>query len=135
MPPGESEEQSPGIAARIFPVGSDTPITPVEETRREPSRRPSAPHAPAEILRTASLPSLPVHALAFPLLATTPRRADRDRRPLPHSTRPAGTRRVAAALPGGVALGAPPRPGDFAAGEVPPPGGRGRLPDELLGLL
>src|SRR3990172_3200632 len=92
MPPGESEEQSPGIAAVILPVGNGTPITPVEETRRDPSRSPSALHAPAEILRTASLPCLPVHALAFPLLATTPLRADRDRRPLPHSTGAAAIR-------------------------------------------
>src|SRR4030067_672788 len=59
---------------------------------RPPPRSPSALHASADILRTANRPSLPVHALAFPLLATTPRNAERDRRPRPHSMGAAATR-------------------------------------------
>src|SRR4030065_525550 len=57
-----------------------------------PRLTPTPPAAPAAILRPASLPSLPVHALAFPLLAITPPRADRDRRPPPHPTGAAAIR-------------------------------------------
>src|SRR4030042_378172 len=132
MPPGESEEQSPGIAAVIFPVGSGTPITPVEETRRDPSRRPSALHAPADILRTASLPCLPGQALAFSPF-WIPHQTPPARKPgtiisltgripsRPHSAallvffpRSAGTRLVAPALPGGMALGGHARPRAFS---------------------
>src|SRR5512137_2368006 len=91
-PFAEREAHSAGRAAVIFPSGSRTPMTPVEDTRREPSGSPRALLAEAEVRRTDAMPSSPVQAFAFPLFTTTPRRRPRVFSPFPHATGAAYTR-------------------------------------------
>jgi hypothetical protein len=62
---------SAGTAATIFPMGSGTPMTPVEHVRIASSATPSASASASAMRRFASGPSGPVMLLALPLFVIT----------------------------------------------------------------
>ena len=63
-----SEEVSWGKAARIFPAGKETPITPVEDGSTWCWRQPSSLAARLQIASQAERPCLPVAQFALPEL-------------------------------------------------------------------
>src|SRR6056297_236711 len=69
-PPGDRSAFNSPIFAVIRSWGSGSPMTPVEDEKTRASGRPSASATADVTLRTASIPALPVNALAFPEFTT-----------------------------------------------------------------
>src|SRR6516165_241103 len=57
-----------GIAPKIFPTSSGTPITPVEQTNTSSGLQPSSRATAAVVARDVARPLAPVAQLAFPEL-------------------------------------------------------------------
>jgi len=67
-----------GRAARIFSIGKATPITPVDATSTSAAEQCTSRAVSAAMSRAASIPSVPVQALAHPLLTMTARATPPD---------------------------------------------------------
>src|SRR5437762_11084461 len=70
---GFTDAASPSSRCANLPASSGSPMTPVEAMKTSPALHPTALAAASAVMRVASLPFLPVKALALPELTTRAR--------------------------------------------------------------